>query len=231
MKKTIIIAAAALIGLTANIAPSLLLPIPAAAQVTIPETSVYQNANEVPIAIYQIKIAIPPGTIIGRANRGLWGIVTQEWLTEDLGDASKFIPRVYRALRKVGYTSAAEENNQTAEGGSIFGNIMEGTVKHPTPQARFMVGGTITKTWMTAHDNGWGGWASDVDMKVTWEVYDTLQNKVILTQETYAIDEGGGITTAYYYTVMEKVAAKFFKSPEFQEAIQKNLAYTPAPAE
>ena len=133
-------------------------------------------------------------------------------------------------MKKAGYTPAAKEDQETAGSGSIFGNMIEGTANPPPPQARFMVGGTITKTWMTAHDNGWGGWASDVDMKVTWEVYDTLQNKVILTQETYAVDDGGGMTTGYYYTVMEKVAAKFFKSPEFGEAIQKNLTYTPTPA-
>ena len=108
MNKTIIIAAATLIGLTTNMGPPVLLYQPAVAQVTVPETSVDQNAKKVPIAIYQIKIAIPPGTIIGRANRGLWGIVTQEWLTEDIGDPSKFIDRAYRALKKAGYTPATE---------------------------------------------------------------------------------------------------------------------------
>jgi S1-C subfamily serine protease len=231
MNKTILVAAAALIALTSSIAPSVFSPAPAAAQEPASETPVYRDAKKVPIAVYQVRMAISPGTVIGRATRGLFGIVTQEWYIEEIGDASSFTDRVYRALKKAGYTPAIDLKEGVAAGtGSIFGDITSESPKPPSPQARFLVGGTITKTWMSAGDNGWGGWATDVDMKVTWEVYDTLQNKVILTQETYAVDEGGGITIAYYYTVMEKAAAKFFNSPEFKEAIEKNLAYTPAPA-
>jgi hypothetical protein len=53
---------------------------------------------------------------------------------------------------------------------------------------------------------------------------------VILTQETYAIDMGDGMTVIYYYTVIEKAATQFFNSPEFKKAIEKSLAYHPEPA-
>jgi S1-C subfamily serine protease len=230
VNKIIIAAVAVSIGLTSCRTPPTFLFAPTAAQEPVPETPVYRDVKKVPIAVYQIRVAIAPGTVIGRATRGLFGIVTQEWYVEEIGDASSFIDRVYRSLKKAGYTPAIDVKEGVAAGtGSIFGDITSESSKPTSPQARFMVGGTITKTWMSAGDNGWGGWATDVDMKVTWEVYDTLQNKVILTQETYAVDEGGGITAAYYYTVMEKAAAKFFNSSEFKEAIEKNLAYNPGP--
>ncbi|MEG3437575.1 hypothetical protein V0288_10635 [Pannus brasiliensis CCIBt3594] len=230
MKKTITVLATALIGLSSSIALSTLWVAPAFTGEPSPEIPTYQEAKEVPISVYQVKIAIPAGTTIGKATQGWLNIVTQEWHIEELNNTAAFVERIYKALQKSGYTAAVPpEAEKTPENTSVFQNINAPADAPTAPTARFLVGATITKTWMSVANNGWGGWATDVDMKVNWEVYDTLQNKIVLTRETYAIDRGGGLTTAYYYTVMEKAAEKFFTSPEFKAAIETALADTPAP--
>lgn len=216
-------------GVTMGILPCVSVPQTVLAQSSPTETPIQQNTKIIPIAIQKIRVSIPPGTLIGESRRGLFAIVDQQWHTENLSNSQRFIDKIAQALKKAGYTLSTDNIAQQATtSGSIFSNLNSEPPEKSTSPARFLVGGTITKVWMTATPDGWGGWSSDVDMKVTWEVYDTVQNKVILTQETYAVDKGGGITEDYFYTVMEMVAAKFFNSSEFNMAIKSSLRDFPA---
>lgn len=197
------------------------------AQVTTdsnPVTKTIVNPKTVPIAIERIRIGIPPTEVIGEVRAGLFGIVLEQFSTNDLGDGSNFLPIVYKGLQEKGYKPAVElPTNSSGDGGSVFSD-MNPDSQAKSPAARFLVGGTITKVWMTVAPDAWAGWSTDIDMKVKWEVYDTLQNKVIYTKETYAVDAGGGRTNAYYQTVMAKAAASLFSSPEFERALQNALA-------
>lgn len=197
------------------------------AQVATDSTSVTTtvvNPKTVPIAIEKIRISIPPTEVIGEVRIGLFGIVTEQFSTNDLGDGSSFLPIVYKGLQEQGYKPAVELlANPSEDPGSVFSDMNSGS-QTKSPAARFLVGGTITKVWMTVAPDAWAGWSTDIDMRVKWEVYDTLQNKVIYTKETYAVDAGGGRTNAYYQTVMAKAAASLFSSPEFERALQNALA-------
>ena len=187
-------------------------------------TKTVVNTKNVPIAVERIRIGIAPTEVIGEVRAGLWGIVTEQFSANDLGDGSNFLPTVYKGLQENGYKPAVELSiSPSGDVGSVFSDINPGSPAK-SPAARFLVGGTITKVWMTVASDGWAGWSTDIDMRVKWEVYDTQQNKVIYTQETYAVDAGGGRTNAYYQTVMAKASANLFSSPEFELALQKALA-------
>jgi hypothetical protein len=234
MNKILVSIFITLMGVNIYIATSALVPKTVLAQSSQTKSPIQENAKTVPIAIYKFRVSIPPRTVIGEERHPVLFFTTvgRRWHTEDLSNSQRFIDRIYQALKKAGYTPAKEiSSQQETSPGSMFSDINDvptPTKKSPSRE-RFLIGANITKVWMTASRAGTDPGASDVDMKVTWEVYDTLQNKVILTQETYAVDRGGGITEEYFYTVMEMSAAKFFRSSEFNEAIKLSLRNFPAP--
>lgn len=181
------------------------------------------STKNIPIAVEKIRIGVDPTAIIGEVRAGLWGIVTEQFSASDLGDGSNFIATVYKVLKDAGYKPAADTVTDSDKGDvSVFGDMNQDT-QRKSSSARFLVGGTITKVWMTVASDAWAGWSTDIDMNVKWEVYDTDQKKVIYTKESYAVDAGGGRTNAYYQTVMAKSAEKLFSSPEFELALQKAI--------